>query len=112
MREKIEGGFMRTELDIQTLQQAKANAVQFYSQGGESQEFWEQVIDDCDEEIKEISKEREQDDRIIEALIVKFALVFITLLILYTVAGCQTFDGLKADIHWLTADVEHTTTNK
>ena len=92
---------MRTKLDIQTLQRAKGNAVAFYN-AAEDKEFWQQVIDDCDEEIIEISKEKPlfSKPRIVAILIV--ALILIALSGCQFASGCgKAVQGLGGDIQWL-----------
>ena len=79
---------MRNELDIQTLQKAKANAVAFYDQGDESQDFWEQVIEDLDEEIKDIKDEQSARR---EGLAITACVVLILLTIWLT--GCSKVCG-------------------
>ena len=39
--------------------------------------------------------------------LVKAVTVAVLLAIIFLSQGCQTLEGVKGDIHWLTADVEH-----
>lgn len=39
-------------------------------------------------------------------------LLYIVIALVLTVSGCQTFDGVKGDIHWLTADNDHSVQEK
>ena len=92
---------MRNELDIKTLQKAKGNAVAFYNacEEPEDREFWTQVIEDCDEEIKAISKEPlRQIDRVKVAM-----LIIILALIAFLVFGCNAVQGVGKDITWMGA---------
>ena len=77
---------MRNEkLTIQTLQIAKGNAVAFYEQGDESQDFWKQIIDDCNDEIIAISQEVPKKHG--KAVITVVAGIALFLVILWC-AGC------------------------
>ena len=87
---------MRNEkLTIQTLQIAKGNAVAFYEQGDESQDFWKQIIDDCNDEIIAISQESPLmygRSRIIVMAII------IVILLGIAAAGCNTVSGFGRDV--------------
>lgn len=92
---------MRTELDIQTLQRAKANAVAFWHTN-QSQEFWEAVIDDCDEEIIAISRQEAPQPMYGKARLGVMAVIAIVLLsILFCSVGCKATAGLGRDITWM-----------
>ena len=88
------------------IREAKAFASECHEQTtGMSQKFWEKVVEDCDDELVCMYKDKEKGFSTIAVLWVIVVLFLITVLV-----GCQTLKGMKADIHWLTADVEHTNT--
>jgi TRAP-type mannitol/chloroaromatic compound transport system permease large subunit len=90
---------MRDELDIQTLQTAKANATAFYHADDTDKEFWEQVVEDIDEEIVAISQQEKKQNT--KAMIM---LVIITILVLATIIltiCCQTVKGVTGDAGWM-----------
>ena len=80
---------MKNEQKIQTLQRAKGNAVAFYHCCDESQDFWEQVIDDCDEDIIEIANRKPPEPMFTRK---RLAVMLVITLILLAVAlcGCAT----------------------
>ena len=59
--------------------------------------FYAQEVYQCDEEISRLRS------FILKAVVA----VNIFVIILILAQGCQTFRGIKGDIHWMTADVEH-----
>ena len=69
------------------------------------------VIGECDREVAR----QQQEKRDVKAAKgsartrIMVYLVVVTILILVTIvcSSCQTLQGAKGDIHWLTADVEH-----
>jgi predicted small secreted protein len=91
---------MRTELDIEVLQEAKANAVKRYNAAASdtSKGFWEQVINDIDDEIIDI--QQEQESLYNKTRIAVMILIVLVLLTIWLV-GCATVQGVGHDINWM-----------
>ena len=90
---------MRNELDIQTLQRAKANAVAYYHAQDTDQDFWEQCIQDIDDEIKDIDRQL-NEPIFTKARIVAMAVVAL-ILVLIALSGCETMSGFGKDVTWV-----------
>ena len=81
---------------IQALQSGKGRAVAYYHANDEDQWFWEQAIEDYDDEIIEQSKVEPMYGK------ARIGVMIIIVLILATVAlsGCQTVKGSLGDLSW------------
>ena len=90
---------MRNEQEIQTLQRAKGNAVAFWHCNDESQDFWEQVIDDCDEDIIEIANRKPPEPMFTRARLAVMLVIALILLVI-ALSGCQTVKGGLGDLSW------------
>ena len=90
---------MRNELDIQTLQRAKANAVAYYHAQDTDQDFWEQCIQDIDDEIKDIDRQSEPPMYGKARLAVMAIIILILLTIL--LSSCATLKGGLTDSAWI-----------
>ena len=59
--------------------------------------------------IRELTDEMDSREAVARRRVLS-AVACINILVLATIlfmSGCETFRGMKADVHWLTADVEH-----
>jgi hypothetical protein len=91
---------MRTELDIEVLQEAKGNAVKRYNAAASDSDrgFWEQVINDIDDEIIDI--QQEQEPLYNKTRIAVMILIVLVLLTIWLV-GCCTVKGVMNDTAWV-----------
>ena len=84
---------------IQALQSGKGRAVAYYHANDEDQWFWEQAIEDYDDEIIEQSK--------VEPMFgnARLGVMAVIVLILLTVwlSGCEAAQGIGKDITWFGA---------
>ena len=78
------------------LMKTKNDATRMYNDACEDVACWEQVINDCDQELGEIAKERPMYGK------ARIAIMVVIVLILATVAlsGCQTLQGGLNDLSW------------
>ena len=61
----------------------------------------EMIVEESDRDIKEASRPMYGKCRLLVMAIIAVILLGIA------ASGCQTLQGVKGDIHWMTADVEH-----
>ena len=93
---------MRDELDIQTLQRAKANAVAYYHAKDTDQDFWEQCVQDIDDEIKDIGRQEVPEPMFSNARLGVMAVIVLILLTVW-LSGCEAAQGIGKDITWFGA---------
>jgi predicted small secreted protein len=90
---------MRNELDIQTLQRAKANAVAYFHANDTDHEFWEQCVEDIDDEIKCIGKEPDLKPARSRIKTTIWAVtIFVFVMLIYLCVGCNAVSGLGRDV--------------